>query len=320
MKYKYGLLLIGLNILCYTILHYFTSDDFKVNARQLIFSKIIKSPKVFEAPPDSLGSYGFKEYKNDFLSFFKEKNKSELAQNHFIIADSIPTTETIKKIVLSFSKNGGKGCGDYSDDLMQNIIWSKYGGGCCSDHAQVFTALCLLNGLYTREVHNKIHTFNEVWDIELKKWIWVDPQFCLLGMDNKGNYLSLLEIQNRITNKKKINWQFFGNRNHIFYNTSPISHQYYQPKIFSEITITMGNRVFSEDIWNEKLKFLPKDLRQLIMISTGISPTYYIYSVSSKFKNQFLFGKILILISIFFYTSTNLYLIYKTLLEIKHNN
>ena len=80
--------------------------------------------------------------------------------------DSINTIKKAQTISLLYSKNGGSGCGEKSDNLIENLKWlsQDIGYGCCSDHTQTFLALSILNGVFSREVHHIGHTFNEFYD------------------------------------------------------------------------------------------------------------------------------------------------------------
>lgn len=143
-----------------------------------------------------------------------------------------------------------------------------------------------------------------------KKWIWVDPQFCLLAKDSAGNYLSLFEIHKLSGLKIKVNWVFFGTSKHEFYSTNPSTHPLYKPDQFRSIIMTMGNRVFLEDAWNKKLYFLPKDLGQAILILIGVHPKYELFGFNTDYARGVTKVRTIILGLMSIYSVINFYLIF----------
>ena len=183
-------------------------------------------------------------------------------------------------IALLYSKNGGPGCGDFSD-LMNAIleIDDNDGMGCCSDHSEVFIALSHVLGLNSREVSHTGHTFNEIYDPDVNKWLWIDTQYALMAKDDEGNYLSLLEMMKRMREGQQIRYDFFGNSSHLFSRSLPNEHIHYDSKDdFEYIMLTLGDNVFSQDHFNGKLKFLPKSIRQIISLVLGMQPKHIIYA------------------------------------------
>jgi hypothetical protein len=209
--------------------------------------------------------------------------------------------DSSKEIALSFSKNGEDGgCGEKSDNLIENILWISqgHGHGCCSDHAQAFLAYSIYNGLTVREVNNLAHTFNEFYDYKYQKWVWIDPEFCLLARSRNGEYLSSLDILDFYAHHKPFDYIFFGNINHILFH-KPIFPTYdglggLEP--FGAIIITNGNNVFEVNYWNAKLTILPRSVRQFLLISCGIQPGYLLYNPNRSIWEKLLFIKGLILI------------------------
>jgi hypothetical protein len=251
-----------------------TSEDQKLKIRAaLMYRKV--DPALFLASPDQLKGFGFIGFQESPRKQFKNEFKSAL--ENYLILKNVGSTpvETIKTIVLLFSKNGVEGgCGTFSDHLMENIVWVTRGHGCCSDHSQTFTALALLNGINAREVHHKAHTFNEFWDEKNGSWIWVDPQYALLAKDETGKYLGLRQIQVRMANNQRVVWEFFGTAKHTI-SSKPIgSLEYFKPNKFSRIIMTLGNNVFQEDEWNVRLAFMPRAVRQVVLYLVGIKPGY----------------------------------------------
>lgn len=250
----------------------------KVDIRFALFTKIADDLSYFDSPYDEINK------EKPIFRSYKEKYVRQVLENHKIepiaFDDSISYALRAKAISLSFSQNGGEGCGQFSDDLIKNIKWLTEKHGCCSDHSQVFIALCLSNNIFAREVHHNSHTFNEFYDKKLQKWIWIDSQYCLMAKDSSSNnYLSLHEIYNSIKENKAIFWDFFGKEIHRLYGQKDYAKaiSYYNSDEFNFISMTLGNNVFEVDHYNRKLNFLPQEVKQLILLTLGIQPSYLVY-------------------------------------------
>jgi hypothetical protein len=268
--------IVFLNLIVLLGAYFFTSEQQKVNIRSALFFQKDHAGDSFRATPNVLKTYGFRDFslKNQ-LRFF-EKNRDfidSLGVNKSFSA----TVEEVKAMVMLFSKNGGIGCGAFSDNLRENIYSVAIGNGCCSDHSQVFMALAIINGISAREVHHFSHTFNEYWDTALKQWVWVDTQYALMARDSLGRYLGLADIYQNMQAGKAVVWEFFGNYNHLFFRQPPEEHLYYQKDQFNTLVMTLGNNVFEVDYYNQKLQFLPRAIRQFFLLSIDIQPSYTYY-------------------------------------------
>ncbi len=269
---------IVLNILGVFALIGLLSPQKKVDLRSALFSSEVEQ-EFFGLPPDALRDRGFKWFSELFRARFLSENAEEVAPLIDPGVSEGVDPESVKKMVLEFSKNGIEGgCGDFSGDLIKNILWIMRGFGCCSDHSQVFIALSLIQGIGAREVHNiGGHTFNEYWDKGLNKWIWVDPQYALMATDSNGNYLGILEIQKLIADREPVNWDFFGTSQHVLSRVAIEDIAYYKPSSFKGLQMTLGNNVFQEDLWNHRLSFLPREIVQGVLLVVGIKPGYAYY-------------------------------------------
>ena len=135
-------------------------------------------------------------------------------------------------------------------------------------------------------MHNNHHVFNEIYVPQENKWIWIDPLFAIMAEDDNGEYLSLLETRNLLFEGKKITFTFFGNNSHQFYSKKPSQHEYFDSKEdFSNIMVTWGNNVFSENNFNNRYNFLPKSIRQFVGMITGKMPQYLVF-VDKYSENQ----------------------------------
>jgi len=254
--------------------------QWKIDIREILFAFEIKDENYLDAPPSN--DFGFRQFQLTFIEKLLDKHPLPKMEG----LENLELTEKAKKIALSFSKNGGEKCGTYSDNLVENINWLSKddGNGCCSDHAQVFNAIAILNGMYPREVSHRSHTFNEFYDFDRQKWVWIDSQFCLLAKNQDGEYLSLHEIQQEFRSRKKIQWEFFGTPLHKIYGTEPEKvSTYFQASEFDIIKVTMGNNVFEEDYYNHSFIYVPREIRHFGLLCLKIKPLYGVVSTGDHF-------------------------------------
>ena len=274
-----------------------------IDIRQSLFTEITDNPEVFEITKMTAAKkYSFLIENKSVIRDYSQRVKENVNYIKPEVIDKLQTMDTAKKaqfITLLYSKNGGPGCGNYKD-LMHNILRldDNNGMGCCSDHAEVFIALSHIFGLNSREVHHTNHTFNEVYDPDINKWLWIDTQFAIMAKDDKNNYLSLLEMTRYVNKGKQISYDFFGNASHTFSRLLPIEHEYYDSKDdFEYIELTLGDNVFSQDHFNKKIIFLPKPIRQIIALVQGIQPKYITYTPKmTKTLKRFHYIKIIVII------------------------
>jgi len=271
----------------------FIPAGLKVEIRNALFSSAVDE-SYFNLPPEYLS-----EKNNNFIWYdpavrdsfkLKIKQKKEIDSLESL---QLSDRELIKKLALIFSKNGNDepgDCGRYSDELVKNMEWlnTENGKGCCSDHAQVLIAYSLLANISCREVHNIPHTFNEYFDRQENKWIWIDPQFCLMAKDSADNFLSLLEIQNYYKADHQPLWQFFGTKEHVASRIEPsLINGYFIKESFDAIRMTLGNNVFSVDKVNHELKYLPRNIRQLYLLSIKKQPGWVYHSNEKKMETYY---------------------------------
>ncbi|HEY2759898.1 MAG TPA: hypothetical protein VGI75_04125, partial [Pirellulales bacterium] len=193
------------------------------------------------------------------------------------------TVEKAKLIALSFSRNGDAtidGVGppdrlyDKSADLLFKLSTINEPRGLCGDHQQVFAALANVVGLDCIEV-NCAHNTCAVYAPELKKWLWIDPQFALMAKTPAGQYMSPLEVRDANVNGQTFSYDFFGTPDHLFAKTDPRSHELYRPDTFCPVFgVEWGNDELTRDRYDHPFLFLPKSIRQFITILFGVHPTY----------------------------------------------
>ena len=283
------LLLFGINLTFILSLLYLTPDQLKIDVRTFLFTKKVKITSFSQYNKvDFLKPYGFLEWREKYYNLTDKRELLKITLKKGTVLDSL------KQIVNLFSRNGGPGCGAHSKNLIENFYWVKNGGGCCSDHSQVFLAILLSNGFVAREVHNLEHTFNEVYDRKNKKWIWIDSQYKLIAYNTSGESLSFYEIFDYYQSDKIINFSFFGDKNDAFYGkdvNKTISNSsdggYWSKAGFSVLFFTNGNNVFKENYLNLKYSFLPKELSQALFIALGMRPNYLYYDPFNVKKLKF---------------------------------
>ena len=283
------LILILFNLLT-LILLLFLPNGLKVEIRNSVFSTAVDG-SYFKLTPDQL-----QDRHSDFIWFDPEIRDGYLKRIHqkagidSLVSLHLSDRELIKKLTLIFSKNGSSepgDCGRYSDDLIRNMEWlnTDDGKGCCSDHAQVLIAYSLLADISCREVHNIPHTFNEYYDRQEKKWVWIDPQYCLLAKDSTDHFLSLIEIQNYYQADHKPVWEFFGTKMHMADTVAPLKiNDLYIKSAFDVIRMTLGNNVFMMDSINHKLSYLPRSIRQFYLLTLNEQPRWVYHSNDNKVK------------------------------------
>ena len=298
------LLLFGINLTFILSIYNLTPGQLKIDVRTFVFSKKVNINSIVEYNKEEfLKPYGFLKWKKKYYNLTEKRELLKLTLKEGTFLDSL------KQIVNLFSRNGGPGCGVHSKNLMENFYWVKNGGGCCSDHSQIFLAILISNGFVAREVHNLKHTFNEVYDRKNKKWIWIDSQFKLVAFNTSGVLLNIYELFTYYQSNKKIIFSFFGDKNDALYGkdvNKTISNSseggYWSKTGFSVLFFTNGNNVFRENYLNLKYSFLPREISQALYLATGIRPNYLYYDPNNVKKNTFnkvkvfLIGSILILL------------------------
>jgi hypothetical protein len=248
-----------------------------VRMKLAIFSSFVSDREFFTGVVESEEIDRFRSDPEELIQKYSEEIWREVGAIDTLANQAVPRAQSI---VVSFSKNGGFDCGEPMA-IVERIkhVSEGDGNGCCSDHSEVFLALSAVYDLKAREVSaHSGHVFNEFFDSELKKWIFIDPQYAIMATDEGGEYLSLFEMRDRYQRDEVVEFQFFGNDHHKFANQDPHEHPSYDAKDdFSFVMVTMGNNVFENDVFNQELHYLPKVLRQFIGMTVGPAPGYLVY-------------------------------------------
>jgi hypothetical protein len=167
-------------------------------------------------------------------------------------------------------------------ETYEKIIGGE--GGYCSDYTQSFTALALAAGLDVREwgfawedMANG-HAFNEIWDPELQKWVFIDSFVSFYAVDRaSGLPLSALEFRDTLLGESggddvavvQIAPQRFG------FKTTERALEWYRrgvPRMF----LVLGNNVYSYDA-NPVIQLaeaLPRSVEMVLAILLGEHPRF----------------------------------------------
>ena len=110
-------------------------------------------------------------------------------------------------------------------------------------------------------------------------------QYCLLAKGPNNNYLSLFEIKKLYSENKKPYLIYFGlDQSMAAYISNNLINEYYNKTSFDAIRMTMGNNVFAVDSLNKKYDFLPRNIRQLYLLTTGKQPGWIFNEIGTKLK------------------------------------
>lgn len=137
---------------------------------------------------------------------------SKIFPHQDIPKNDLKKTETIARWMINNIKRG-RGLGLSSEDTVKIMTLEK--GGVCSDFAQVFNNLCVINNIKVKEwgfksISKKIglrggHSFNEFYSKELEKWILVDTYKCIFFYKyNSDIPLSVFELFDALNENKKV--------------------------------------------------------------------------------------------------------------------
>jgi hypothetical protein len=281
-KTLYLIISLDVIIIISFLLLYKYKQKYIVNIRQALFSTITAKDDVFIAAPDKLiRVYGFKTepepLKKEFYSFIE--NLEYVRNGSGLIANQKDEIKKAKSIVMLFQKEDEDKQADFPSLLEKIRTMSKanvYGD--CSDNAAVFMALGSFFGLTVREVHNTVHVFNEMYSDDLHKWIWIDPENAIMATNEKGEYLSLIEMTQMYIDNKKIDFELFGKNKYPELRKNYFYYYYDKKDKFSYIMMTLGNNIYEVDKYMNRMTFLPKVFGQFIMLIGNIQPHYVIYS------------------------------------------
>lgn len=148
---------------------------------------------------------------SEIPKFFFEINAKIFPHNN-TVSNDLEKVETIARWMINNIKRG-RGLGLSSEDTVKIMTLEK--GGVCSDFAQVFNNLCVINNIKVKEWGFKSistkkglrggHSFNEFYSKELEKWILIDTYKCIFFYKSESNIpLSVFELFDALKESKKV--------------------------------------------------------------------------------------------------------------------
>lgn len=251
-----------------------------LDQRFAFFSKIETGRNVFEDTPEELRGIGFFTDSPERRAAWKEYMLRELESLRKLPKDfdTQPTLEKAKILARTLSAGGGPALREDAV-LIDKLRLLSTGAGFCSDHSECLLALCTAFGIEAREVSITHHTASGVYCPELKKWAWIDSEYLLTADDPQGRPLSGPELRDAIAMKKPFKLIYFGDPQKPLAAQNPYDYGFVNgPHAGSELIMSFGNNVFQVDEERQKLRWMPKGIRQLVYFAQGIMPTYRIYS------------------------------------------
>jgi hypothetical protein len=255
-----------------------------IDVRNALFTTFVSDPKQLELPPAELAASGFvKDSKEEIAKW--RRTLDDLPLYHELFGKLEQTTSTVEKaklIALSFSRNGTPTYADGSPirpydksaDLLLKFSTIMEPRGCCSDHVEVFVALGNVTGLDCMKL-DCAHVTCSFYAPELKKWIWIDPEFAIMAKGPDGEYLSPSEMFRANRRHEKVDYEFFGLPVHMFSKMDPHDHELYNPDSFSQnFSANWGNNVLTFDEVGRQCLFIPKSVRQTAWHIAGLAPNF----------------------------------------------
>lgn len=291
MKFKFLILfLINFGVLSVGLI--FCPLEYKIHIKHFLFSKEIPNGYLIKLNSlESLSNYGFIQ-EGRVVESFKGNTK-------FNFRRSMHVLDSANSIISEFPYGMKSiGCGEHSDDLKKNIDWVLGKHGCCSDYTQVFIAFALANDIKVREVNNVGHTFLELYDHGVNKWIFFDPQYGLYAVDYKNQFMSAYEIFKAYESRVEFKFKYVSIYERTYKNNFLYSSHFknlHGKRAYALLRYTNGNNIFTVNDWNIRLSFLNRSIRQFLLINLGIEPGYYVL-YRNKVNHQY---SSIILISFF---------------------
>jgi hypothetical protein len=258
-----------------------------VAIRESLRTEFTGSAMILETTPAALLHDGFLHDRPEQIARFRAQLMRSPHYAHALVAiDAEP--DEIKKaqlIVQSFSTGGG-GAGIYRLPLLEKMQYTLKGDGCCSDHAEIFLAMASACGLFAREIQNDRHSFASFYSVTRRKWIYIDPLLAVMATDERGNYLSTLEIRDRRLLNQPLRYLFFGKGSgHAKSTDNPVFQGCYGSlDRFRRIAMAFGNNVLSEDKYEQQLGWAPWELQKTLSAMAGAHP--YVVSLADRYNQN----------------------------------
>jgi hypothetical protein len=194
------------------------------------------------------------------------------------------TLDTARRIARHLSRGHPRGrcLSTHLTAALRSI--RRHYGGCCSDYAQVFVALCTAAGVPAREwglcdgftTMNFGHAFNEVFSTEHQKWVLVDS-FLSVYATAQGTPLGVTELVDRVASGQIEDIRFHWIDETQQPKATPWVTQYYLgPRNLFFLT---GNyNVFEEDQMLRAFGWLPTSLVHSVLLFLGRYHRFWLYT------------------------------------------
>jgi hypothetical protein len=191
-------------------------------------------------------SYNDWNKKEDIPAFFYEINEQ-------IFENGKPDSDL--ELVLELSSwlynntNTGSGLSKPSAKTLETMLYGK--GGVCSDMVQIFNNFCVINDIKVREWgttsapfnrENGGHSFNEVYIEELKKWIFIDPSWCMMFYDESKRPLSVIEVYKLLRSGSVIKYKSYLSGKEIEINQ--VNKNYLNPDVTPFLICAYRNKLY----------------------------------------------------------------------------
>ncbi len=159
------------------------------------------------------------------IGCFNDFNKLEdLPKAYFDVNSKINIAPSLSELgkaltlatFLRTSIRGGKGLGLSSENTLAKMLDGN--GGVCSDFSQIFNIFCMINGIKVKEwgcierfyKTQFGHSFNEIYDSKLQKWIAIDIHKGILFQNQKKDtFFSVIELFNNLRAGEPLKFLFF---------------------------------------------------------------------------------------------------------------
>lgn len=198
----------------------------------------LRNSKVFDVvrdTPEFQAIYEPLYHKHDYLSILKNCDVYSVDSLDYTFTYQSPDNEDFKTLREYFNLDSVAGDGDELSKIkrllafvnnliphdgntnfhenpssvieMTQLCISKNHGASCRSLAKLLNECYLSMGIKARYITcfpkkyiSDCHVINVVWSTQLNKWLWADPTWNAMVMDENGNYLSVQEVRDRLRN------------------------------------------------------------------------------------------------------------------------
>lgn len=253
-------------------------NDEKIYMRNVLFSKIYAEKDLpTEASVDERIHADFMRDQNP-EAYAQYINLAKLDHLRKVKNDPSGDRELAVAIIQSLGNmSDGRVCG--LESLNKIVYDTERGIGCCSDYSKAWMFYAMYLGMNVREVNSINHTTVEYQDRKTGQWQWIDPYNRIEIVDANGQPLSLYDIRSENL-FDKLNYKRVATGNGDF---DVESYEGYAPSQLSVLMWRLGTNFLDIDRWDTRLRGLglPKSIRQLILLSTGVQPHWLILTTNA---------------------------------------